>query len=79
MPLASPRSMSFRTGELDGEMGIRGEGGMIHKAVSSSRRNVSFKKGVSKVERGCWDVSEKHRRVVATQSWRGIRGQIFLE
>lgn len=45
IPLASPRSMSFRTGEVDGEMGKRGEGGVIHKAEhSSSRRNVSFKK-----------------------------------
>ena len=35
--------MAFRTGELDGEMGIR-EGGVIHKAESRRRRKVSFKK-----------------------------------
>jgi len=70
--------MSLRAGELDGKMEIQGEGGVMHKAESSRRRNVSFQKRVSKVGSTCWYIRGRHARVVAALSWRGICVRMFL-
>lgn len=64
--------MSFRTVELDGEMGIGGEEGVIDKDESSRRRNDVMQKRGQQSEKRLLKCEGKTQKSDAAQSWRGI-------